>query len=134
MTYSYYDRLLDFEPGARAIATKSATFSEDYLATHFPRFPVLPAAMMIDAVIALGSELIADEKRRPVFAHMIGIEGAKFSRFVRPGDQVRICVQIARWNYDSQEAFLTAELKVGAEIIARIRRLILSWRDRSPND
>ena len=44
------DRIIDFQPGAKITAVKSLTMAEEYLADHFPNFPVMPGVLMLEAM------------------------------------------------------------------------------------
>ena len=51
MRFSLLDRVTAIEPGRSITAVKAVTLSEEYLADHFPRFPVLPGVLMLEAML-----------------------------------------------------------------------------------
>ena len=50
MRFTLLDRVVAIEPGKSITALKAVSLSEEYLADHFPRFPVLPGVMMLEAL------------------------------------------------------------------------------------
>src|SRR4029453_8280527 len=51
MRFHLVDRILDVEPGRRLRAVKFLTLAEEYLADHFPTFPVMPGVLQLQALI-----------------------------------------------------------------------------------
>ena len=86
------DRVLELEKGQRIKAIKNVTINEGFFNGHFPRRPVMPGVLMIEA-LAQASALLAfetlgqsaDENTVYYFA---GIDNARFKRPVEPGDQL----------------------------------------------
>ncbi len=94
MRWIFLDRILEIEPGHRAVGLKTATRSEDFFADHFPGFPVVPGVILLEALAQLSGkllELTILEQRGfwswPIFSMANKV---KFRRFVRPGDPVRL--------------------------------------------
>ena len=50
MRFTLLDRIVEVEPGKSITAVKAVSLSEEYLADHFPRFPVLPGVFMLEAM------------------------------------------------------------------------------------
>jgi 3-hydroxyacyl-[acyl-carrier-protein] dehydratase len=125
--YSVCDRVLDLDPGVSGTAIKNVTFSEDYLATHFPLFPVMPAAVMIDAVSAVSSKVLTAGLGGQVRTFLVSVSGAKFRRFVRPGDELRISVSSKRIDKTERKAEFSAEITVDGERTASLRHVVLGW-------
>ncbi len=94
--FLFVDRLLELEEGKRAVGIKNATFGEPHFVGHFPSDPVMPGVLQIEAIAQVSCLLILlsfdglDEKR-PAF---IGIDKARFRAAVRPGDVLRIEVEL----------------------------------------
>jgi 3-hydroxyacyl-[acyl-carrier-protein] dehydratase len=47
MRFQLVDRILEVEPGKRIRLVKNLTLAEEYLADHFPSFPVMPGVLML---------------------------------------------------------------------------------------
>jgi 3-hydroxyacyl-[acyl-carrier-protein] dehydratase len=127
MPYLVCDRVLNLEPGVTGTAIKNVTFSEDYLATHFPLFPVMPAAMMIDAVGAIAGQVLAAGLGCKAQTFLVTVSESKFRRFVRPGDELRIEVRSKRLNHNDCTAEFCAEITVDGERTATLRHVVLGW-------
>jgi len=92
------DRVLECEPGKRIKALKNVTANEPHFPGHFPRRPVMPGVLILEAM-AQAAAILAfrtlgqrpDEKAVYYYA---GIDNARFKRVVEPGDQLVIEVVI----------------------------------------
>ena len=88
------DRVLECEPGKRIKALKNVSANEPQFPGHFPRRPVMPGVLILEAM-AQAAAILAfrtlgvrpDEKAVYYYA---GIDNARFKRVVEPGDQLVI--------------------------------------------
>jgi 3-hydroxyacyl-[acyl-carrier-protein] dehydratase len=90
MKFNLIDRVLSLTE-TRVVATKQVSLAEEYLADHFPTFPVLPGVMMIEAVTQAAAWLL--HHRRGFAQSMVVLREArnvKYGRFVAPGDVLRV--------------------------------------------
>src|SRR5258708_7849580 len=94
MRYFLLDKITAFEPGKRACGAKCVTLTDDILHDHFPDHPVLPGALLIEAMSQLGGFLVemsfhegSGPVRRAVLAQ---IKDAKFHRACTPGDRIEL--------------------------------------------
>jgi len=104
------DRILEYHKGKSAIGCKDVTMSEDFLADHFPRFPVMPGVMQLEAITQLASWLVFvsnDFKTKGTLAELGAI---KFKEFVKPGDQMTI--EVFFESMDSEGVTFKAQVKV----------------------
>ena len=58
MRFKLLDRIVDLKPGASITAVKSLSLAEDFLADHFPLFPVMPGVFMLEAMTQASAWLI----------------------------------------------------------------------------
>ena len=94
------DRVLEIEHGKRIKALKNVTINEPFFMGHFPKHPVMPGVLVIEAM-AQAAALVCfstlkvppDEKTIYYFA---GIDGARFKRPVVPGDQLIMDMELTR--------------------------------------
>ena len=128
MPYSVCDRIVSLEPGIRGSSIKNVTFSEDYLAVHFPLFPVMPAAMMIDAVAAIAGEVLAANIDGTIETFLVSVDGAKFRKYARPGDRLEINVESAGPVHESRTAVFWGEIISDGERVASLRQIVIGWR------
>jgi 3-hydroxyacyl-[acyl-carrier-protein] dehydratase len=94
MKFVLIDRIVSWEKGRSLTAVKSVSLAEEYLADHFPTFPVLPGVLLLQGMIESASWLV---RRTEDFAHsMILLEQArnvKYRTFLAPGSQIEYTVQ-----------------------------------------
>ena len=97
MRFTLIDRIVDFQPGVRLTAVKSLTMTEEYLADHFPNFPVMPGVLMLEAMTQAGAWLI---RLSEDFAHsMVTLKEAsnvKYGSFIEPGQTLTVTTEIFR--------------------------------------
>src|SRR5438093_1160855 len=108
MKFILIDRILVLEPPNRIVACKALTLAEEYLADHFPTFPVMPGVLMLEAMVQSAAWLV---RATQDFAHsMVVLEEAKninYKSFVSPGRTLEVSVEaisIAERNSEFQAA------------------------------
>ncbi|MDQ6996765.1 MAG: 3-hydroxyacyl-ACP dehydratase FabZ [Mariprofundus sp.] len=84
------DRILDFEKGKSIRALKNVSINEPQFAGHFPNHPVMPGVLLIEAMAQAGGMLAFQsvEDDQDYLVYFTGIDGVRFRKPVRPGDQV----------------------------------------------
>jgi 3-hydroxyacyl-[acyl-carrier-protein] dehydratase len=91
------DRIEELE-AERVVGIKNVTANEPFFAGHFPDYPVMPGVLIIEAMAQVAGVLvlsgIPDRKNKLVL--MAGVDGAKFRKPVRPGDQLRMEMKVLR--------------------------------------
>ncbi len=91
MRFSLVDRIVEIEPGKSITAVKNLSLAEEYLADHFPGFPVMPGVLMLEAMVQSGAWLI---RHTDDFAHSTILlkraRAVKFNSFVTPGNALLI--------------------------------------------
>ena len=90
------DRILEIEPSKRIVGIKNVTMNEPFFVGHFPSFPVMPGVLIIEAMAQTGGVLVLREFPDPSqrLVYFAAIEDAKFRRPVRPGDQLRLEIEV----------------------------------------
>ena len=91
------DRLEVEEPGIKGVGLKNLTMNELFFQGHFPNNPIMPGVLQIEAmaqtagcVVMSADENYAEKKRSVLF---MSIDGVKFRKPVRPGDQLKMHVE-----------------------------------------
>ncbi len=125
------DRVLDYTPGETLTAIKNVTINEPFFQGHFPRRPVMPGVLVVEAMAQACGILssITDEDtntEKGIFL-FVGIDKARFKRQVEPGDQLRFEVKIVRkmrgiWMYEGG-AYVGEELACNAELMCAYREM-----------
>lgn len=104
MRYLLLDRITALEPPDRATGIKCCSLSEDYLADHFPGHPVMPGALLLEALAQLGGVLVESSYRLrgegDRHALLLSADKARFRQLVRPGDRVHLETLAVQHNPD----------------------------------
>jgi len=93
------DRIVEIEPGKRAVGIKNVTYNEPFFPGHFPGRPIMPGVLIVEAmaqtagVLAFNS-LPEQERKKSVF--FLGMDNVRFRKPVMPGDQLRMELEITR--------------------------------------
>ena len=93
--FALVDRLIEHDPGKRAVGIKNVTLNEPQFQGHFPDRPLMPGVMIVEAMAQVGGLIVTQMPGLPeglfVFA---GIDGVRFRRPVVPGDQLKITCEL----------------------------------------
>lgn len=123
MRFSLIDRIVELQPGHRIAAVKALTMAEEYLADHFPRFPVMPGVLMLESMTQAGAWLVRASED---FAHSMVILGeagnVKYGQFVEPGQTLTVTAEIV--GQDEHETRLKAMGKVDGQMTVSARLVL----------
>lgn len=112
------DRIIEIEPGTKAIGIKNVTFNEGFFQGHFPGQPIMPGVLIIEAMAQVGGLLaFCSGVNVGKTVYFMSIEKAKFRKPVVPGDQLRLEINVLhqRGNVWKFSGNATVEQKVAAE-------------------
>ncbi len=114
------DRVLECEPGKRILAIKNVTINEPFFTGHFPRLPVMPGVLVVEALAKAAAVLAfrsankkSDDKS---IYYLVGIDEARFKRPVVPGDQLVLEVTASRIGRELMK--FAAQARVGDALAA----------------
>ena len=127
------DRVLDVDVAAKRLrALKNVTANEPFFVGHFPKRPVMPGVLMLEA-LAQASALLSFETEgislddSQVF-YFVGIDGARFKRPVEPGDQLVLHAAMDRSRGGIYKfkchADVDGEVAAEAEIMCTMRKVV----------
>lgn len=97
MKYRQLDRILSLEPGVRLVGERTLGAEEEFLTDHFPRFPVMPGVMMLEALQQASLWLIhvTDDFRAPLVL-LREVRGVKFGDFLTPGETLLVTAELTK--------------------------------------
>jgi 3-hydroxyacyl-[acyl-carrier-protein] dehydratase len=119
------DRIIEIEPGVKAVGIKNVTINEGFFQGHFPGSPIMPGVLTIEAMAQVAGILAFRSGAtvgQPVY--FVSIEKAKFRRLIVPGDQIRLEVKIIQqrgniWRF-SGNAMVGEKVASEAEFTAMV--------------
>jgi beta-hydroxyacyl-ACP dehydratase FabZ len=83
------DRILELEPGKRAVGLKNVTVNEPQFTGHWPENPVMPGVLVLEAMAQVGGVfLLCTAEHKGKLAYFGGVDKVRWRRAVRPGDQL----------------------------------------------
>lgn len=134
MRFVLIDRIVELHPGQSLIAVKNLSLAEEYLADHFPGFPVMPGVLMLEALTQAGAWLIRDYED---FAHSIILlkqaKTIKYGSFVEPGRQLQLRVELVTHG-ERESTFKGVGSIDGQEMVkGRFTLTRYNLRDRNPD-
>jgi 3-hydroxyacyl-[acyl-carrier-protein] dehydratase len=93
MRYHLIDRILEVEPKKSIRAQKQLTLGEEYLADHFPTFPVMPGVLMLQCLVEAGSWLVRlSQNFDPSILVLREAKNVKYGTFFAPGHRMNVSV------------------------------------------
>jgi len=133
MKFVLIDRIVSLEEGRRLVAVKNVSLAEEYLADHFPTFPVLPGVLLLEGLVESASWLV---RKTQDFAHsMVLLEQArnvKYRSFLPPGSQIQYTVE-AKTIEEKVSSFTGRGVADGQEIVeARFGLRHFNLSERNP--
>ena len=127
------DRVLELDPGHRAVAIKNVSVNEPFFRGHWPGQPIMPGVLIVEALAQAAGVLIsASVPLRPGRVVVLAsLDGVKLRRPVVPGDQLRL--EVVSRKIKSNAACVYGVAKVGDAVAAEARlRLVMVNAGRAP--
>ncbi|GEK59303.1 3-hydroxyacyl-[acyl-carrier-protein] dehydratase FabZ [Marinococcus halophilus] len=91
------DKIIEVEPGERAVGIKNVSANEEFFNGHFPDYPVMPGVLIIEAIAQAGGvALMQQEDMKGKLALFAGIDECRFKGQVKPGDQLRLEMEVTK--------------------------------------
>ncbi|GBL46580.1 3-hydroxyacyl-[acyl-carrier-protein] dehydratase, FabZ form [Sulfuriferula multivorans] len=123
------DRVISLEPGKSIVALKNVSMNEPFFPGHFPKHPVMPGVLILEALAQaaalLSFKTVADAPNGDAVVYFAGIDAARFKKPVMPGDQLMLHAEILRnlkgiWKYATY-AEVDGQRVAEAEMMATLR-------------
>lgn len=119
------DRILEIELGKHIVGLKNVTINEPFFQGHFPGEPVMPGVLLLEGMAQVGALLAYRSIPEAIgnkLVYFAGLDGVRFRKVVRPGDQVIYRLEIiklkAKLSKMSGKAYVDDQLVAEAELMA----------------
>lgn len=134
MRFTLLDRVTAIDPGKSITAIKTLTLSEEYLADHFPRFPVMPGVLMLETMTQAAAWMI---RLGEDFAHSIVVlraaKNVKYGDFVEPGKVLTVSVEMLSQDEATTKVKATGSVSGRTSLTARLTIERYNLADRVPH-
>jgi 3-hydroxyacyl-[acyl-carrier-protein] dehydratase len=149
MRFHLVDRIDEVTKGRSIAAVKYLTLGEEYLADHFPTFPVMPGVLMLQTLVEAGAWLLrATDDFQYSLVMLREAKNVKYGHFMEPGRSMRVRVEMLGDNGGTAEFKGNGEMDGHQTVSARFTlgrgnvrdrvaggkaiddRLIADWRER----
>jgi 3-hydroxyacyl-[acyl-carrier-protein] dehydratase len=95
--FLFVDKVEIVEEGKKGIGFKNVTINEYYFQGHFPEKPVMPGVIIIETIAQVGAViLLSKDEYKGLIPYFAGINKFRFKRVVKPGDMLRMEVEITK--------------------------------------
>ncbi|RWZ59001.1 3-hydroxyacyl-ACP dehydratase FabZ [Halobacillus fulvus] len=120
------DQIEEIVEGERAVGYKNVTVNEPFFQGHFPDYPVMPGVLITEALAQVGAvAMLKKEENQGKLAFFTGIDKCRFKRQVKPGDRLKLEVEIVRlkgpMGKGKAKATVDGELACEAEIMFALK-------------
>jgi len=133
MKFYLVDRILELEPPKRIVAVKNLSLAEEYLADHFPAYPVLPGVMMIEALVQAAAWLVrasTDFEKNLIL--LKEAQNVRYGAFVKPGSQLVMDVTALEIGPDASRFKAAGQCEGQVAVQAKLTLQHLNVADADP--
>lgn len=133
MRFNLLDRIIEVVPGVSLKAIKNLTLGEEYLADHFPTFPVMPGVLMLETLVEAGAWLlrITEDYKHSVIV-LREARGVKYGTFMEPGRQMTVSVELIEKDDNTAVFKGKGEMEGQSTVTAKITLLRYNLVDKDP--
>ena len=122
------DKVVDVVAGERGVGVKNVTINEPHFQGHFPKRPVMPGVLIVEAMAQTAAVLVVHTlgpEAQGKLVYFMSVDNARFRRPVVPGDTLKVHVTALRnrgnvWKFEGQakvDGKLCAEATFAAMIM-----------------
>lgn len=131
MRFNLVDRILEVEPGRKIRVVKNLTLAEEYLADHFPTFPVMPGVLMLQTLVEAGAWLlrITEDFRHSVIV-LREAKNVKYGNFMEPGKSLVVTAEMVECTDSDAVLKGKGDVEGNSTVSARLSLTRYNLRDK----
>jgi 3-hydroxyacyl-[acyl-carrier-protein] dehydratase len=134
MRFTLIDRITAIEPGKSITAVKNLSLAEEYLADHFPGFPVMPGVLMMEAMVQTAAWWIRHEENFERSTILLKqARAVRFTNFVSPGRTLIVSAEFQGWNGNECLFKGSGTIDGGNAVSAKLTLECSNLADRDPS-
>lgn len=134
MRFLLIDRITELTPRTSISAVKNLSLAEEYLADHFPGFPVMPGVLMLEALVQAGAWLMRVSEN---FAHSTILlqetKAVRYNNFVSPGKTLSLQLAVRKIHEAKWEFQGAGTVDGNSAVSARLTLQGFNLADRNPD-
>ena len=105
------DKILEIEEGKRAVGLKNVTINEPFFQGHFPGYPVMPAALILESLAQVGAVAVLSlPENKGKLGMFVGVDKFKFKSQVKPGDTLTLEAEMLQMRMNIGKAKVKASV------------------------
>ncbi len=133
MKFLLIDRILELDPPRRIVSSKALSLAEEYLADHFPTYPVMPGVLMVEAAVQSAAWLVRVSLGFTKSLVLLSeLKNVTYKSFVAPGHTLQLEV-VARGIEEAGSEFDCRGVSDGRDMVkARLKLRHLNLADKNP--
>jgi 3-hydroxyacyl-[acyl-carrier-protein] dehydratase len=133
MRFNLVDRIVEVQPERLIRVVKNLTLGEEYLADHFPTFPVMPGVLMLQTLVEAGAWLLRiSEDFRHSMIVLREARNVKYGTFMEPGRRMEVTVELVERQGPLAVVKGKGEVQGNLTVSARVTLGTYNLRDRNP--
>lgn len=133
MRFTFIDKIVSLEKGASIVVHKNLSMAEEYLADHFPKFPVMPGVLVVETMTQAAAWLM---RVTTDFSHstitLKETKATRFKNFVAPGQTLVVTCKVKKWEGDECVVMADGVVDGVSVTSARITLRQVNLGDKSP--
>lgn len=115
------DKIIELEPGKRAVGIKNVSINEPFFQGHFPNNPIMPGVLIVEALAQVGCiAVLSMEENKGKLAVFAGIDNLRFKKQVIPGDVLRLEAELIGLKRNIGKAKVTATVDGEIAVVGEI--------------
>lgn len=108
------------ENESRVVGLKNVTANEPFFNGHFPKYPIMPGTLLVEAIAQVGAAFILNKpQNKGKLGFFMAVDSARFRRAVRPGD--RLIIDVHQTTLHSRVGKAQGKVFVGKQVVAEAK-------------